>query len=68
MDKMLITYQDALNLNFEIGEAAIIEVDESHFVKRKYHVGRWKKALWVVGAISRVTNDFVVTIVEKREI
>lgn len=48
------------------GNGAIVEIDESKFMHRKYHRGRWTEGHWVLGLIERGTLNTVLVPVEDR--
>ena len=49
------------------GSGVIVQLDESVFSKRKYHVGRAKKEMWIFGAYEPSTGRGFMVPVEKRD-
>lgn len=48
------------------GMSKVVEIDESHFFRRKYNRGRYRNAIWVFGAIERGTNNCLLVPVPDR--
>lgn len=44
-----------------------VQIDESLFARRKYHVGRYVKEQWIFGAIDCVTKDCILVPVNQRD-
>lgn len=49
------------------GPGKVVEIDESKFGKRKYHVGRRVDGVWVFGGVERETQKRFIVPVEKRD-
>ena len=48
------------------GPGSTVEIDESKFMHRKYHRGRYQEGHWVLGMIERGTNVCMMVAVEDR--
>ena len=48
------------------GNGAVVEIDESKFMHRKYHRGRWTEGHWVLDLIERDTLNTVLVSIEDR--
>ena len=49
------------------GQPICVEIDESYFFHRKYHRGRFRKGMWVVGMVERGTGRCWLEIVQRRD-
>ena len=49
------------------GPGRTVEVDESKFMHRKYHRGRYREGHWVLGMVERDTNVCMMVAVEDRD-
>ncbi len=45
----------------------VVEIDESMFGKRKYHVGRVAQGKWVIGGVERGTDNMFMVMVNTRD-
>ena len=49
------------------GEGVEVEIDESKFGKRKYNRGRIVEGPWVFGGVDKISGDFFMVTVPKRD-
>jgi transposase-like protein len=47
------------------GRGIVVQIDESKFSKRKYHVGRLVRSVWVVGGIDELGETFFVDVISR---
>lgn len=48
------------------GNSIVVEIDESLFFKRKFHVGRVRNQQWVLGMVERGSNKCILIPIENR--
>lgn len=62
-----IWYNDHTGTDQIGGPGTVVEIDESMFGKRKYHVGRVTQGKWVLGGVERGTDNMFMVMVPSRD-